>query len=401
MSLIADARTETLGPAFIDVPWALEDHHRIWRRTVRTFCEERVRPAVAIRDLNSTFDVDLVAKVGEIGVLGMLIPEEYGGSGADLRSLCIAVEELGRIDSSLAVTAHVQAIVASLFHHAANDEQRAEWLPKMARGDSLVAIGLTEPSGGSDAANVRTTAVRRGDHWVINGAKQFITNSGTPRSDHAIVFAATGEQASGRPEVTAFFVPLGQDGVTVGSAYSKMGWRASDTHPLFFEDVRVGDDAVLGRVGEGNKHSLGFLVWARIPFAALAVGVAQGCLEETLRFIGSRTSFGQPLGKHEAVAFGTAEMAALTAMARTIVYDAAWKRDKGLAIEQEAAICKLTAADIANRVAYRATGLHGGYGFVEESAVARHYRDARVLTIGEGTSEVQKMLIARQLGLPV
>jgi alkylation response protein AidB-like acyl-CoA dehydrogenase len=220
-------------------------------------------------------------------------------------------------------------------------------------------------------------------------------------SDNVIVFAATGRRPSGPAEVTAFLVPLNRRGVTVAPAYEKLGWRASDTHPLFFDDVHVGDDAVLGSVGEGNAWSLGFLTWARIPFAALAVGVAQGCVEETLAFVRSRQSFGQPLERHQAVSFGIADMAALTASARVTTYDAAWKRDQGLPIDREAAICKLIASEIANKVAYRATQLHGGYGFIEESPVARHYRDARILTIGEGTSEVQRMVIARQLGLAV
>ena len=260
---------------------------------------------------------------------------------------------------------------------------------------------MTESHGRSDAGNILTNAKREDGHWRINGAKEFITNSGTPFSRYVMLFAATGTGREGRPPVSTFLVPLDAPGVTVGGAYPKMGWRSSDTHPLFFDDVVVPDDALLGTEGAAYSEALRFLTWTRIPIAAMSAGLARGCLDETLAHVGGRTSFNQPLGSHQGVAFGVAEIAAFAATARTLTYDAAWKYDQGLPIENEAAIAKLVASELANKAAYKATQLHGGMGFMDESAVSRHYRDARILTIGEGTSEVQKMLLARQLGLPV
>lgn len=385
----------------LDLPWCLTDEHRAWRQSVRRFCEDAIAPGVSERSAEQRLDPDLIRKLGEFGLFGIIVPYEYGGSGGDLTSLCIAVEELARVDSSVAVTVHVQAIDAALIGRLGTAAQKEEFLPPMARGETFVAFGLTEPSGGSDAGNISTRAVHDGDEWVINGAKQFITNSGMPLSRYVILFAATGEGRAGRPRVSAFLVPLDAPGVTVAPAYTKLGWRSSDTHPLFFDDVRVPASALLGEERSGYRDALQFLTWARIPIAAMSVGLAQGCLEATLQFVDSRGSFSRPLGAHQAVAFSLADIAAMTATARTITYDACWKYDHGYPFQQEAAICKLVASELANKVAYKATQLHGGYGFMDDSAVARHYRDARILTIGEGTSEVQRMLIARSLGLPV
>ena len=389
----------------LDLPWCFDDEHLEWQKSVQAFCERVVAPDVVQRDLDHRLDPDLIREVGRLGAFGLRVPEEYGGAGADLRSMCIAAEEFSVLDSSLAVTVHVQAISAALFHHLASDDLRAELLPGMASGETFCAFGLTEPTGGSDAGNIGTRAVRDGSDWVINGAKQFITNSGTPFSKYVTLFAAhesSGVTASGsRPAISAFLVPLDAPGVTVSAPYQKMGWRSSDTHPLYFDDVRVPAEFLLGQEGRGYREALAFLTWARIPIAAMSAGLARGCLEATLEFATSRESFGKPLTSHQAVAFGIADLSAMTDTCRLLTYDAAWKFDAGRPIEHEAAVAKLMASELANQVAYRASHLHGGYGFMDDSHVSRHYRDARILTIGEGTSEVQRLLIARGLGLPV
>lgn len=388
----------------LDLPWCFEDEHLAWQKTIQEFCQRVVAPNVVQRDLDGEFDPDLIREVGRLGAFGLRVPEAYGGSGADLRSMCLAAEEFSVLDSSLAVTVHVQAISAALFHHLASEDLRAEFLPGMATGETFCAFGLTEPTGGSDAGNISTRARRDGSDWIINGAKQFITNSGTPFSKYVTLFAAherEGGAAGGRPPISAFLVPLDAPGVSVGPKYPKMGWRSSDTHPLYFDDVRVPAHHLLGQEGRGYREALAFLTWARIPIAAMSAGLARGCLEATLEFVNSRESFGKPLTAHQAVAFGVADLSAMTDTARLLTYDAAWKYDSGRPIEREAAVSKLMASELANKVAYQASQLHGGYGFMDDSDVGRHYRDARILTIGEGTSEVQRMLIARGLGLPV
>ena len=386
----------------VDVPWALTDEHRAWRKAVREFAQRVVAPDAAARSIESRFDPDLVRAAAKLGVFGLLVPRDLGGGGADLRTLCLAIEEFAAVDSSFAVTVHVQAISAALLAHLAGDRpDLSDLIASAAAGQTFVSFGLTEPSGGSDAGNIATSARRDGQDWVINGAKQFITNSGTPFSRHVILFASTGAGRPGRPQVSALLVPLDAPGVTVGPPYAKLGWRSSDTHPLYFDDVRVPGNALLGGEGGGYREALRFLTWARLPIAAMGVGVARGSLDDTLRFVADRTSFGQPLGSHQGVAFGVADIAAMASTARILTYDAAWKYDHGQNIEREAAIAKLMSSELANRAAYQATELQGGYGFIQETAATRHYADARILTIGEGTSEVQRMLIARRLGLKV
>lgn len=389
--------------AVYEVPWAFTDEHLLWQRTVAEFVADVVRDGATERSINGRFDPDLVREAGKLGAFGLLAPEPHGG-GADLRTLCLAAEEIATVDSSLAVTLHVQAISVALFVHLARgrDELIDEVLPGIASGEDFISFGLTEPSGGSDAGNIATSARREGDDWLINGSKQFITNSGTPFSRYVILFAATGEKANGhRAPVSAFLVPLDAPGVTVGPSYDKLGWRSSDTHPLFFDDVRVPADALIGVENKGYGDALGFLTWARIPIAAMSLGLARGCLTDTRRFIDDRESFGKPLGGFQGVAFQTADIAAAVATSRVLTYDAAWKYDHGLPIEREAAIAKLVASELANKAAYTATQLQGGYGFIQETDATRHYQDARILTIGEGTSEVQRLLIARGLGLPI
>jgi short/branched chain acyl-CoA dehydrogenase len=261
----------------LDLPWCFEDEHIAWQKTVAEFCTRVVAPEVVNRDLAGQLDPDLIREVGRLGAFGLRVPEAYGGSGADLRSMCIAAEEFSVLDSSLAVTVHVQAIAAVLFHHLADDDLRAEFLPGMATGETFCAFGLTEPSGGSDAGNIGTVAVRSGSDWIINGAKQFITNSGTPFSKYVILFAAhEGEvgPAGGRAPISAFLVPLDAPGVSIGPKYPKMGWRSSDTHPLYFDDVRIPAHHLLGQEGRGYREALAFLTWARIPIAAMAAGLA-------------------------------------------------------------------------------------------------------------------------------
>lgn len=386
-----------------DVSWALSDEHRQWQKVVQTFCKDVVAPGATERSIQGHFDADLARKVGATGAFGLLVAEEFGGGGADLRTHCIAAEELATVDSSLAVTVHVQAISLALLAHLGADrpDMLKEVLPSSCTGETFVSFGLTEPTGGSDAGNISTSARRDGTDWVINGSKQFITNCGTPFSKYVILFAATGDGPKGRPIVSAFLVPLDAPGVSVGGSYAKLGWKSSDTHPLFFDDVRLPSDALLGEVGRGYREALRFLTWARLPIAAMSTGVVRGCLTETLRFVTERESFGKKLAAHQSIAFQTADIAALASTARTLTYDGAWKYDRGMPIEREAAVAKLVASEAANKAAYIATQLQGGYGFIEESAVTRHYQDARILTIGEGTSEVQRLLLARGLGMGV
>ncbi|MFD7011946.1 acyl-CoA dehydrogenase family protein [Rhodococcus jostii] len=387
-----------------ELPWAFEPKHLRWQETVKRFAAEHVGPGASQRSRTASLDPDLVRRAAAMGMFGLLIEPRYGGKGADLRTLCLTIEELAVVDSSFAATVHVQSVCAALLQHLVKDRPDigADILPGAASGETFISIALTEPSGGSDAGNVATAARQDGDSWVINGAKQFITNCGTPFSRYVIVTAAVGTSAEGhRPPLSVFLVPLDADGVTVGASYDKLAWRSSDTHPLQFDEVRVPASALLSEPGRGYREVLQFLSWARIAIAAMSAGLARGCLNDALRFVRDRTSFGKPLASHQAVSFDIAEIASLTATARTHAYDGAWKYDHGHSIKDTASVAKLVASEAANRAAYIANQLQGGYGSLEETAVARHFRDARVLTVGEGTSAVQRILIARSLGLPI
>ncbi|MEP9362144.1 acyl-CoA dehydrogenase family protein [Nocardioides sp. CN2-186] len=386
-----------IGDPISNLPWAFDEGHEQWRKTIQAFCRDRVAPGATDRSVEARYEPGLVDEVAKLGAFGLLLPEPYGGN-ADLRTLCITVEELAYVDSSLAVTTHVAAVSAFLLTKLIEDRPGLyeELAPRLASGEIMSCFGLTEPSGGSDASNVGTIARRDGDDWVLDGAKQFITNSGTPRTKYMVVFAKTNESGN-RGAVSAFLVPSDTPGVTVDPAYKKLGWRASDTHPIFFDSVRLPAGALLGEEGSGMSKALGMLTWARIPFAAIGVGLARACVDETIRFTSERHSFGSRIVDHQSVNFRIAEMAADTATATLQTYDAAWKYDNGHAFDFEAAASKLVATEIANRVAYEATQLHGGYGFMLETAVTRHYQDARVLTIAEGTSEVQRLLLGRYL----
>jgi len=396
--------TERTRPAGIDrrLPWCLTEEHLAWRDTIRDFAERQVAPTAMERNIEARFDTSIMSALGRLGVYGALLERSPDTGAPDLTAFCLCIEELARVDSGVAASAHVQAITTALFDHLAGDEQRHPLLEEMAAGRSFVSFGLTETTGGSDAGNIGTRARRDGDGWVISGSKEFITNCGTPLSRHVILFAATGEgERPGRPAISAFLVPLDAPGVSVGGAYHKLGWRTSDTHPLHLDGACLPASALLGEEGRGYREALRFLTWARLPIAAMATGLAQGCLDATLEFVGARTSFERPLGSHQGVAFALADMAAKSATARLHTYDACYRHDHGLPYDQEAAICKLVASELANQVASIATQLHGGYGFMDDSAVTRHYADARILTIGEGTSEIQRLLIARSLGCPV
>ncbi len=385
-----------------DAPWCFTDEHLAWRETMTKFADEVVAPGAAERSAAGGFHLDLVPKLAELGVFGLRVSRAMGGTEADVTSACIAMEQLARVDTSLVGTLQAQMMTCTLFDQIATDEQKRDILPAAVRGELLIAFALTEPQGGSDAGNLKTTARRDGSDWVINGAKQFITNSGTEISKYALVIAATGESPNPeRPKASVFLVPLDAPGVTVAPGYDKMGWHNSDTHPLFFDDVRVPESALLGTEGKGYAEALGCLTWARLPIAAGSLGVAQACLDECLEFVQDRSSFGKRLSEHQAVSFEIGEMAAQVAIARTLTYDGCYKVDHDLPFAQECAIAKLVCSEICNRLAYRATQIHGGYGFINETKVARMYRDARILAIGEGTSHIQTMLISRSLGLPV
>src|SRR5581483_11104630 len=346
----ADGQGGVLARDGFDLPWAFEPHHHQWRDTMARFVRDRVEPGASERHLRAEFDPDLVRDAAALGMCGLLVDEENGGSGADLRTLCLAIEELATADSSLAVTIHVQAICASLLQHLVRDRRPdlcRELLPAAAAGEAFISIGLTEPSGGSDAGNIATVARRDGGDWVIDGSKQFITNSGTPFSRYVILMAAVEQELPGRPRVSAFLVPLDAPGVTVGGTYPKAGWRSSDTHPLFFDQVRVPAEAEISEHGGGYRDVLEFLTWARLPIAAMSAGLTRGCLADTLRFVEQRTSFTKPLGAHQGVAFQVADIAARAATARTLTYDGAWKYDHGLPIRETAAIAKLMASEAA------------------------------------------------------
>jgi alkylation response protein AidB-like acyl-CoA dehydrogenase len=320
--------------------------------------------------------------------------------GGDFLALCLAIESLAKVDSSVAITLEAAVGLGSMpIYRFGSPEQQKEWLPALCAGTALAAFGLTESGGGSDAGNPRTTAVRDGDSWVINGSKAFITNAGTDISRLVTVLCRTGERSDGRPELTSLLVPIPRDGFSVAPKYSKVGWHASDTRELTFTDCRVPEDSVLGGRGRGYAQFLSTLDEGRVAIAALAVGLAQGCVDESVRYAKERTAFGSPIASYQAVAFRIADMETRAHVARLACYDAAARIDAGEPVKLEAAMTKLYASTIAVDNARDATQVFGGYGFINDFPVARHWRDAKILEIGEGTSEVQRMLIARRLGL--
>ncbi len=383
----------------------LSREHEEFRRSVRDFAAERIAPHAAEWDRLHHFPVDVVREMGALGLFGLTAPEEYGGAGGDFTSLCVAIEEIGRVDQSLGITLEAAVglgINPLLVFGTADQKQR--YLPDLVAGRALAGFGLTEPGSGSDAGGLRTRAELRDGSWVLNGAKQFITNAGSDLTSLVNVAARTGERPDGRPEISTIVVPAGTDGFVVEPAYDKLGWHASDTHPLTFTDVTVPEDHLLGQRGRGFAQFLATLDDGRVAIAALAVGCLQACLEMSTAYAGQRTTFTVPIGAKQGVAFQLADLQVMTESARLLTYKAAALKDAGAPdaeFKQAAAIAKLYATESAVTGTRIATQVFGGYGFMEEYPVARFYRDAKVLEIGEGTSEIQRMVIARGLGLPV
>jgi alkylation response protein AidB-like acyl-CoA dehydrogenase len=380
------------------VDFELSGEQRLLRDTVREFARAEVAPVAEELDREKRFPYEIVAKMGGLGLMGIPFPQEYGGGGADTLSYVLAVEELARIDSSVCITmaAHTSLGTMPIWLWG-SDEQKAEWLPRLCCGERLASFGLTEPEAGSDAGNVRTTATLAEGEWTINGAKQFITNAGTEISGCVSITAVTGE-ANGRKEISNLIVPTGTPGYEVGEPYRKMGWNASDTRPLSFEDCRVPEANLLGRRGDGFKNFLHILDGGRIGVAAMGVGLAQGALDEAISYAKERRAFGQPISKFQSIQAKIADLSAQIEAARLLTWRAAMEKDAGRSFTLTAAQAKLITGRLAVRATEEAVQIHGGYGYIEEYPVCRFYRDAKILTIGEGTDEVQQMVIARQLG---
>lgn len=366
-----------------------------FRDVVRDFATSEIAPHVVEWDAAGRFPLEAVRAMGELGLFGLVIPVEYGGSDAGFSTFCLAIEELARVDSSVAITlSAATGLGANPILRFGTDAQKEQWLPAMASGDALGAFGLTESESGSDAASLRTRALLDGEEWVIDGAKEFITNSGTPITSVVTVAARTGAD-----EISAILVPAGTPGLVVEPAYRKMGWRASDTHALRFDGCRVPAANLLGEQGRGMRQFLGILDDGRIAIAALAVGLAQACLDECVAYANQRAAFGGPIARFQGVSFPIADIAVALDAARLLTARAAWLKEQGRAFSQAAAMAKVHATEAAVAATRVATQVFGGSGFMEETAVNRFYRDAKILEIGEGTSEVQRLVIARGLGL--
>jgi short/branched chain acyl-CoA dehydrogenase len=373
----------------------LTQEQQLVRDTVREFAMSRIAPVAAELDRDHRFPYELVAELAELGLMGMTVPEEYGGAGADTLSYALAVEELTRIDSSVAITvaAHHSLGTLPIFYFG-NEEQKREWLPRLASGEALAAFGLTEPGAGSDAGATRTTANLRDGEWIVNGSKIFITNAGTEITACVTITARTGED-----EISNLIVPNGTPGYEISAPMEKMGWHASDTRELSFRDCAVPEGNLLGPRGQGFNQFLEILDGGRISVAAMAVGLAQGAYDLAAAYAQEREQFGRPIARFQAVQFRLADMATEIEAARNLVYKAAWVKDQGRPFGKEAAIAKLYSGEMSNRVVNWALQVHGGYGYMDEFAISRLYRDQKILEIGEGTNEVQRMVIARHLGL--
>jgi alkylation response protein AidB-like acyl-CoA dehydrogenase len=385
------------------VNFELSDEQRLLRETVRDFARGEVAPVAEELDRTKAFPYELVAKMGELGLMGIPFPEEYGGGGADTLSYVLAVEELARVDSSVCITLAAHTSLGTMpIHLWGSDEQKSEWLPVLCSGEKLAAFGLTEPEAGSDAGNTRTRAQLADGEWVIDGAKQFITNSGTEISGCVTITAVTSDTTppgeDRRREISNIIVPNGTPGYEPGEPYRKMGWNASDTRPLTFDGARVPESNLLGRRGDGFKNFLHILDGGRIGVAAMGVGLAQGALDEAIAYAKERRAFGQSISKFQAIQMKIADLSAQIEAARLLTYRAALEKDAGQSFTLTAAQAKLITGRLAVRATEEAVQIHGGYGFIEEYPVCRFYRDAKILTIGEGTDEIQQMVIARQLG---
>jgi alkylation response protein AidB-like acyl-CoA dehydrogenase len=373
----------------------LDQEHELVRSTVREFAQQRVAPVAEELDRESRFPYDLVADMAELGLMGMTIPEEYGGAGADTLAYAIAVEELTRVDSSVAITMAAHHSLGSLpIYYFGNEEQRQQWLPDLASGKKLAAFGLTEPDAGSDAGATRTRAELRDAEWVVNGSKIFITNAGTDITACVTITARTGDD-----EVSNVIVPNGTAGYEISKPMKKLGWRASDTRELSFKDCAVPEANLLGPRGQGFRQFLEILDGGRISVAAMGVGLAQGAYDLAYAYAQERKQFGKPIAKFQAVQFRLADMATEIEAGRALLYKAAWLKDQGRDFALAAAQAKLYTGELSNRAANWALQIHGGYGYMDEYAISRLYRDQKILEIGEGTNEVQRMVIARQLGL--
>ena len=383
----------------------LAEEHEAFRKVVRDFAEAEIGPNIERWEAAGGLPTEAVRAMGELGLFGLTAAEEYGGAGADLTSLCVALEEIGRVDQSIGIT--LEAAVGLGINPIATygtPEQKERWLPDLVAGRALAGFGLTEPEAGSDAGATRTRAVLTAGEWVLDGAKAFITNSGHELTSLVTVTARTGAAADGTAEISTIIVPAGTPGFTAEAPYRKLGWHLSDTHPLSFDGARVPAANLLGERGRGFAQFLATLDDGRIAIAALAVGLGQACLDHSVAYAKTRTAFGKPIGRKQGVAFQLADLQVAVEAARLLTYKAAWLKDSGrpvAAVKQAAAIAKLYATEAAVSATRTATQVFGGYGFMEEYPVARFYRDAKVLEIGEGTSEVQRMLIGRGLGLPV
>jgi len=378
----------------------LSDEQETFRKTVEQFARTVVAPRAEEMDESGEFPYDIVRQMGELGLFGLPFPEEYGGMGGDYFTLCLALEELARVDSSTAITLEAGVSLGAMpVYRFGTEEQKQEWLPMLCSAEALGAFGLTEPGGGSDAGATRTTAKVDSGHWVVNGTKCFITNSGTDITRLVTATAVTGEEFDGRKEISSILVPVPRDGFTVSKKYSKIGWHASDTREITFTDCRVPEENLLGERGRGYANFLSILDEGRIAISALGVGLAQGCVDESVKYSKEREAFGKPIAKYQAIAFKIADMEMRTHTARLAYYAAADRMLRGEPFKKEAAIAKLYSSEIAVTNAREAVQVHGGYGFINEYPVARFYRDCKILEIGEGTSEVQRILIARELGL--
>lgn len=378
----------------------LTEEQESLRKTVAEFCADEVAPVIGEYYARGEFPLPLVESMAKMGLFGLPFPEEYGGMGGDYVTLCVAIEEIARVDSSLAITLEAAVSLGAMpIYRFGSEELKQQWLPKLASGEMLGAFGLTEPGAGSDAGGTATTAVRDGDEWVINGSKAFITNSGTAITGLITVTAVTGSSESGAPQISSILVPAGTPGLTVESAYRKVGWDASDTHGLSFDNVRVPLGNLVGPEGRGYAQFLQILDEGRVAIAALAAGLAQGCVDESVPYANTREAFGRSIGSNQGLAFLIADMEIRAHTARVVWREAAGRMQRGEPFKHQAAIAKVVTSEAAMDNARAATQVFGGYGFTIEYPVGRFYRDAKILEVGEGTTQVQQMLIARELGL--
>lgn len=376
--------------------WELSEEHEMLRKTVREFAEAEIGPHAAQWDVDHHFPVDVVRKMGELGLFGIVFPEEYGGAGGDFASLCVAIEELGRVDQSMGITLSAGVgLGANPIFQFGNAEQKEQWLPDLVAGRALGGFGLTEPDGGSDAGATKTRARLDGGEWVLDGSKAFITNCGTDITSVTTVTARTEDG------ISAFIVPKGTPGFIIEPPYHKLGWHASDTHGITMDGCRVPEANLLGKPGHGFRNFLAILDDGRIAISALALGCARACFEMALDYAKQRNAFGGPIGRFQGLAFQLSDLAVKIENSHNLTYKAAWLKDQGRPIGQAAAIAKLYTTEAAMDAVRIGTQVLGGMGFMEETPMARFYRDAKILEIGEGTSEIQRLVIARNLGLPV